>query len=362
MLLGLPHTRTHPAWSCCAFTGKILRFSPMMQSVGYQVTHFGVEGAESGATEQVSVLTTEEWRTLGGQEPGADQFGALAQTDSPLYRRFNQALVPLLRDRYQPGDVICLPFGHAHAEAVQQIEGATLLETGIGYPTAFAPFRVYESQAWMHFHLGKEQAHGSDYWWTIPNSYDPKDWRLGTGSGGYLLYFGRLNQDKGLDVVREIAKARPDLTVVICGQGDPSPWLTEPNIEARPPIHGSGRDELLGNALAVLMPTRYVEPFGGVAIEAMLCGTPVLASDFGAFTETIEPGWNGSRCRTLQDWVDGVDAAEAGHFNRRAIRDAAAGRYSMWEVAGQYARVFRQLADLQGDGWYTRRSAVLLHS
>lgn len=356
-VLAVPHTITTPRFSHCAFTGKVLRFSPMLRSVGYEVTHYGVEGAESGATEQVDVLATEEWQALGGQEPGADQFGALARTDSPLYRRFNGALVPLLRERYQPGDVICLPFGHAHAEAVAQIGGATLLETGIGYPTAFAQFRVYESQAWMHYHLGRENAGGSDYWWVIPNSYDPADWRLGTGSGAYLCYFGRLNQDKGLDVVREIAKARPDLTVILCGQGDPTPWLTEPNIEARPPIHGSGRDELLGNALAVLMPTRFVEPFGGVAVEAMLCGTPVLGSTFGAFTETIQPGYNGHRCRTLQEWLDGVAAAEAGHFDRAAIRALAVERYSMWHVAEQYAVVFRQLGDLYGDGWFTRRPA-----
>jgi glycosyltransferase involved in cell wall biosynthesis len=332
-LLALPHTITAPRFSHCAFTGKVLRFAPMLRAVGYEVIHYGVEGAESGATEQVDVLTHGVWRALGGEEPGAKQIGeGKADAGSLLYWEFNRCLVPLLRARVVPGDVICCPFGTAHLEAMRHFPDVFVLETGIGYPVTFAQHRVFESLAWLHYHLGKQGQRdgvpsglGSDYDFVIPNYFDPSEWQLGTGAGGYLCYFGRLNWDKGLPIVLEIAKARPDLKVILCGQGDPTPWLTEPNIEARPPIHGAGRDELLGNALAVLCPSRYVEPFGGVAIEANLCGTPVLASDFGAFTETVHPGWNGYRCRTLGDWLAAIRNVEAGAlaWSREGIRAVA---------------------------------------
>jgi glycosyltransferase involved in cell wall biosynthesis len=368
-LLGIPHTVTHPRFSHCAFTGKVRRFAPMLRAQGFDVTHYGVEGAESGATEQVDVLTSGVWRALGGEEPGTAQIGGggKAYAGSLLYWEFNRCLVPLLRERVAPGDVICCPFGTAHLQALHHFPDMLILETGIGYPVSFARHRVFESLAWMHYHLGKQgerdgtpSGWGSDYDFVIPNYVDPSEWTLGTGVGGYLCYFGRLNADKGLDVVVEIAKARPDLTVVLCGQGDPTPWLTLPNVEYRPPLHGAGRDTLLGDALAVLTPTRYVEPFGGVAIEANLCGTPVLASDFGAFTETIEPGWNGYRCRTLGDWLAGVQAIERGDlaWSRAALRRVTAATYGMDVLGPRYAAVFAQLGDLRGAGWYSHRSGL----
>lgn len=329
----------------------------MMRSVGYQVTHYGVGGAESGANQQVDVLTHAQWFALGGREPGTRQHGDLARTDSRLYQRFNASLIPLLQERLDPQDLICLPFGTAHDTAMAAFPNVQQVEIGIGYPEprARAPhrFRVYESHAWMHYLLGRASEQGNDYDAVIPNSYDPDDWSLGTGEGGYLLYFGRLNADKGLDIVVEIARHRPDLSVVLCGQGDPTPWLTLPNIRYQQPIHGAGRDRLLGDALAVLLPTRYVEPFGGVAVEAMLCGTPVLTSDFGAFTETVWHGYNGFRCRTLGDWLTGIAAVEGHAVQRSWIQAFAGQKFSMTLAARQYARVFRQIADLWGDGWFT---------
>ena len=59
-LLGIPHTQTTYEFSHCAFTGKVKRFAPMMQSVGYDVIHYGVEGAHSGATYDVNLMSVDE--------------------------------------------------------------------------------------------------------------------------------------------------------------------------------------------------------------------------------------------------------------------------------------------------------------
>src|SRR5690606_20768103 len=63
------------------------------------------------------------------------------------------------------------------------------------------------------------------------------------------------------------------------------------------------RAELMGGARAVFVPTPYVEPFGGVSVEAMMCGTPVIATDFGAFAENVVDGVTGYRFRTLGEAV-----------------------------------------------------------
>jgi glycosyltransferase involved in cell wall biosynthesis len=359
-LLGLPHTITREEFSHCAFTGKVLKFSPMMRAQGFEVIHYGVGGMDSGATEDVVMMTEDEQQALIGHayDPsGAGFVGDVAHTDHPMYRLFNERLAERLAERVEPGDMVCLPFGHGHQAGTRRHQGINV-ETGIGYPTCIERFRIYESNAWLHWHLGREQRNGFDYEWVIPNYFDVEAWDLQPEPGGYLLFFGRISAIKGLDIVVEIARRRPDLPVVLCGQGDPEPYLVAPNIEYRPPIFGRARSALLGNALAVLMPTRYVEPFGGVAVEAQLCGTPVLGSTFGAFTETIEQGVTGFRCHTLGDWLAAIDAAPL--LDRTAIHAHARSRYSYAAVGPRYTAAFEQLHDLWGEGWYSPRSSIRL--
>jgi len=366
-LLGIPHTYTHPSFSCCAFTGKVLRFSPMMQYEGHHVIHYGNAGSESGAKEQVEILDAEEYKKLGGCEPGDEQYGNSAQIGSKLYQEFNGHLGQELEARVEPGDIICLPFGTAHMEALTgpRCKMAFWVETGIGYRQAFTRHRIYESNAWMNVHLGRETPNGVvmgyDYWFTIPNYYEPEDWPLGIGKmpsneKPTIAFMGRLNEDKGLRIIEEIAKRMPHVDFTICGQGDPSPWVRK-NVYPVSPFHGppsEGRANYLGNAHAVICPTRYVEPFGGVAVEALLCGTPVIASAFGAFPEYIQDGFNGWLPRTLDDWITAVEKAitKGPDWDRDVIRNVAAHRFSMWNLSGQYTMAFAQISDLQRGGWY----------
>lgn len=360
-LLGIPHTYTHPKFSCCAFTGKVLRFSPMMRSVGYHVIHYGNAGSESGANEEVEILNADEYLKLGGCEPGTDQYGTSAKMGSPLYATFNARLAVELEKRVEPGDIICLPFGMAHIEALggPHCQSAFWVETGIGYRNAFAPYRIYESAAWFYTHAGRENPNGvtmgNDYWFVIPNYYNPDDWPMAPAFQRHTIAFmGRLNDDKGLRVLAEIAVRRPDIEFTLCGQGDPTPWLKSANISYAPPIHGEGRAEYLGTPAAVIVPTRYVEPFGGVAAEALLCGTPVIASSFGAFPEYVIHGSNGWNCRTLADWLKAVDEATAGGpgWDRNQIQRFARMKFSMWQLAHDYAAAFKQISQLSDGGWY----------
>ena len=362
-LLGIPHTYTHPSFSCCAFTGKVLRFAPMMSSKEFQVIHYGNEGSVSGADEEVEILKTAEFLRLGGCTPGEDQYGNAANVGSALYKEFNGHLSVELEARVEPGDIICFPFGTAHLEAVTgpRCKQAYWVETGIGYRQAFAPYRIYESNAWLNVHAGRENPNGvvtgNDYWFTIPNYYDPDDWPLGRiPSVPRIAFMGRLNEDKGLRIIDEIAKRRPDVDFFLCGQGDPTPWTKRKNTFAVSPFHGApseGRASYLGNSTAVICPTRYVEPFGGVAAEALLCGTPVIASAFGAFPEYIDGITNGYLCRTLDDWLKAIDNVIAGNLDpRESIQEIARQKFSMWELAWDYKQAFEQISNLGKGGWY----------
>jgi glycosyltransferase involved in cell wall biosynthesis len=107
---------------------------------------------------------------------------------------------------------------------------------------------------------------------------------------------------------------------------------------------------MLAGARAVLCPSVYVEPFGGVAVEAMLSGTPVLASPFGAFSETVSHGTSGFLCHTLGDFRAAVEAV--GDLDRKAVRDWALERFTLEVCAPQYGRWIDRLSTLYGKGWY----------
>lgn len=357
-LLGLPHTVTAAHYSHCAFTGKVLRFPAMMRPLGYEIVHYGVEGAETLATEQVDVMTQSEQNELRGHD-GSELtkfVGDDGRTDSRLYVEFNTRLRSALLDRVTQNDLVLLPFGHGHGQALAGLP-FQMVESGIGYPTLYPPaqFKIFESYAWMHFHQGRENRGGKNYEWVIPNYFDVDEWKFQPDPDADLVVFlGRICAEKGLHTIVEIAKRRPDLRFVICGQGDPAPYLTEKNIIYLPPMAGKVRSMLLGTAHAVLMPTVFTEPFGGVAVEAMLCGTPVLSSSYGAFTETIEDEVTGFRCHTLGDFLAALDSAPS--LDRQYISDRARRLYGYARAGKMYDRAFQQIADLREAGWYTERS------
>jgi glycosyltransferase involved in cell wall biosynthesis len=107
----------------------------------------------------------------------------------------------------------------------------------------------------------------------------------------------------------------------------------------------------MGHAQAVLCPTIYIEPFNQVAIESQLCGTPVISTDFGGFTETVEQGHTGFRCSYLGEFVRAIhDAKKLDPFY---IRSRAVEKYSIDSVKHQYQRYFERLSLLHADGWNT---------
>lgn len=388
-MLGIPHTRTTDEFSHCAFTGKVARFAPMMRHVVdeageriYEVYHYGVEGSVTGADVDVDVLTAAEWTALREQAfreahptlPPAALYdptafvGNLADIGNVLYRTFNARLRIALAQHYRgrTTDLVCLPFGHGHAAALAGGDYAAL-ESGIGYAHAFLDIRVYESLAWYHLHQGKAgKMDGDNYAFVCPNYHDARQWPLAMppaappGGGGKrpaIGFFGRICEKKGLDVLVAVAQACPELDLIVCGQGDPRPYLRAPNIRYEPPIHGEKRAAYLGSLHALLAPTLFIEPWCGVAVEAQMCGTPVVGPAYGATTENVIHGKTGFLCHTLGDYVRGVRMAAAGAFDRAAIRERAVSLYDLPAVAPLYHAVFQTVMDrFRGAGWYTLES------
>jgi glycosyltransferase involved in cell wall biosynthesis/SAM-dependent methyltransferase len=347
-LIGIFHTKHQESFSHCAFTGKALRFPKMMQSYGYKVIEYSNAGSESTADEKVVIMSENEYEFFYGKRKHTDFYGSDAVIGSLGHQCFETKLISLLREKLNPEDIICHPFGHAHERLMIEFPNHQHVETGIGYPTLMSnSFRIFESYAWMHLHQEREKRSGKNYEWVVPNYYDLDDWDPNTKHGNYLAFLGRITPEKGLDTIRAIADYSP-YPIILHGQGDPTQW-SHPNIEYRGPIHGRERSDFLRNARALLAPTTFIEPFCGMAVESMLCGTPVISVDYGAMTETVQPGM-GFRCHTLQDWLDAIDDVD--QLDRKFIADTARSKYSLESCGKKYDKIFMQLNNLYRKGWY----------
>lgn len=373
-MIGMFYTICNHDYDHCAFTGKVWRFAKMMKMQGYKVIEYSNGNSMSEANEHIQILTEEE--LLNCTKTKDFVTNNIAMIGSSHWTLFNEKLIKELSTRVKPYDIICHAFGSSHESLIQKFPYAYHVETGIGYiQQDFGAFRIFESYTWMHYNQGNYREldkngnvkkddngnliigrQGNAYEWVIPNYYDLNDWEPNYEKGDYLLYFGRIIEGKGLYIIKEIAKHITE-PIKIAGLGNIDKFRGQ-NIEFIGPITGSKpRSDLLRNARAIIVPTIYTEPFGGVAVEAMLCGTPVISSDYGAFVETVEHGKTGFRCHTLGDYLTAISAIKT--LNRKYIADRAREKWSLETVGKQYDAVFKQIADLQKDGWYTLQSHII---
>ena len=380
-ILALPHTITNNDFSHCAYTGKVLRFPEMMISRGFEVYHYGVEGSTVKATKDVQLLTRDEWDilrissymmlhpevsredTIKHLTDHRSFIGDLGNWSTPLYQEFNNRLRPKLIENYRSTktDIVCLPFGVSHDRALDGLD-MVVCESGIGYNDATRNYRIFESYAWMHNCLANEKKWGQNYWFVVPNYFDAREWPLSlTPKLNTVGFFGRIYDGKGCHIVMEVASRLPHIQFILCGQGNPEPFLKHPNIVYKPPVSGTDRGEYLGSLQALIAPTLFTEPFCGVAVEAQLCGTPVMTTDYGAQTETVENFKTGVLCHTLQDYVVGVQLAVNGKFDRNYIRERAVSKYDMFNVGKKYEYAFKSIMDIHNgkNGWYSTDSHIM---
>ena len=374
-ILAIPYTITNDEYSHDAFTGKVQRFAPMMRSRGYEVYHYGVEGSEPNATKDIQLLTKKEWNELRiqtfmfldkalsheqAEKKNQDKtylINGLSNFNSPLCVEFNKRLRVKLMEYYRGSstDIVCCPLGHTHHDAVKD-SPMICVENGIGYQNSYLNYRIFESQSI----LSCEKSNPNNYFFVIPNYYNIDDFDFSNKYQRMRIgFFGRLEKVKGLCVVSELAKRYPHIEFVICGQGDPTPFLQSSNIIYKPPIHGKDRSDFLGSCDAILCPSEYIEPFCGVSVEAQLCGTPVISSDYGAFADNIEQFKTGLRCHTLADYCYGIQMALDGRFDRKYIRERAVNKYDMYKLAVNYDYTFKSILDVHKpgiNGWYSKKS------
>jgi glycosyltransferase involved in cell wall biosynthesis len=169
-------------------------------------------------------------------------------------------------------------------------------------------------------------------------------------AGKYLAFIGRISPEKRLDRAIEIARrtsmplkiaAKVDITDRAYFETEIEPLLHDPLIEYLGEIGDHEKAEFLGNAYALLFPIDWPEPFGLVMIEAMACGTPVVAYRRGSVPEVMEDGVTGYMVETLDEALAAVERLM--NFDRISCRAAFERRFTADRMAGDYLEVYRSL-------------------
>jgi glycosyltransferase involved in cell wall biosynthesis len=163
-----------------------------------------------------------------------------------------------------------------------------------------------------------------------------------------LLFFGRIHPDKGAAEAIEVAR-RADRRLVMAGivqdQGyherDVAPAIDGSRVVYDGPVGGDVRLRMLGSARALLHLINFDEPFGLSVIEAMACGTPVIAMNRGSMPELIDHGVTGFLVESVDEAVAAV--ARIGEIDRAACRAAVAARFTVDRMADRYLALYRAL-------------------
>ena len=358
-LIALPHTRVAPEFNGCAYTAKALKFTRMMRD--HEVILYAPEGSTEETAETVEVISDKDRQRIFGKDDPARLPAWPTNEQADL---FNRRATRLLRRRVRRGDLVLLTGGLTHAP-IMEVE-ALYCEPGVGYEGIATGLCAFESHAWRHYVYAKRAIVDGRWFDTvIPNYFDLREFPVPPPSepGDYLVYLGRVVPRKGVSVALEVASSAglPLLVAgagvtdhgdgwIVAGEGTPDEVRLAGDVRYVGPVTVEERAALLSGARALLAPTTYIEPFGGVAVEAMLCGTPAITSDWGAFTETVEQGVTGFRFSTLREGVDAVE--HAAFLPRDRIRARAAGRYSLESVAPMFEEWFGRLLSLYQAGWY----------
>jgi glycosyltransferase involved in cell wall biosynthesis len=187
-----------------------------------------------------------------------------------------------------------------------------------------------------------------DYAATIHHGIDLSRFELQQKSGDYLLFFGRIHPDKGTAEAIDVA-GRVGMPLTIAGiiqDRDYFERFVEPRLDGDRvrylgPVGPDTRGGVLGGALALLHLVNFDEPFGFSVVEAMACGTPVVARRRGSMAEIVRDGENGFLVETLDEAVTAVRAA--GALDRRRVRASVEVRFDVDRMVDDYLALYRRV-------------------
>ena len=346
---------------------RIAQVAPLFESVPPR-RYGGTERVVSYLTEElvrqghrVTLFATADSKTSAELVPVIDR----PLRGDPHW--LTHALVQLERviDRAGDFDVLHFHTDHLHYPLLRYLEVpvVTTLHGRLDIPGLQPLHQVYSDAAVVSISEAQQGPLPEARWvGVVPHGLPPALYRPGTGAGGYLAFVGRVSPEKRLDRAVEIAR-RAGLPLHVGAKVDPAdrkyfereiePLLGTSGVKFLGEIDDRQKTDLLANALALLFPIDWPEPFGLVMIEAMACATPVLAFRGGAVEEVLRDGVTGAIVDTVEQAVAALPGVLG--LDRAACREEFERRFSVRRMARDYVRVYQRLMDtprrVAAPGW-----------
>lgn len=346
--LALPHTVSNSYYNSCAYTQKVVKFSRMMLHRGHTIYHYGHPDSDLPCTEHINVTDNDVLELAYGKHDWK-RSQISSNTGDFAHTEFHRRAIIEIRRRVKRGDILLCWWGLGHKAIMDALAdtGIIAIEPGIGYnkpSSCGSNWKVFESFAIRNQYEG-ERLPQPWYSTVIPNYFDPTEFRYSETKEPWILFLGRVSEVKGVTTCIQAAEAA-GVKLKIAGQGrlsDLGYGEVPAHVEEVGYADVETRKDLMSRASAFIIASNYNEPFGGVQVEAMLSGTPVISPFYGAFAEVNVHGVTGFLCSTLRDFRDAI-------LKRHTINPAACRargmQYALNAVAPMYEQYFDNVLEV----------------
>lgn len=219
---------------------------------------------------------------------------------------------------------------------------------GFSSPTILPVYREYADRSYYVSISNADRDPSLPYIATVYHGIDVESFTFAPKTGNYLLYFGRIHNDKGTAEAIEIAK-RFGMRLIIAGiiqdqtyfEEKVAPHLDNNMVSYIGPVGPDRRSELLGGAYALIHPINFAEPFGLSVVEAMACGTPVVAFSKGSMPEIVKHGITGFLVNSIEEAVEALRSIPV--INRNDCRQWVEERFSRDRMVDDYLAVYQEV-------------------
>jgi glycosyltransferase involved in cell wall biosynthesis len=336
---------------------RIAQVAPLYESVPPRL-YGGTERIVSYLTEElvaaghdVTLFASGDSQTSARLFAGCARALRLANCADPL--ALHLAMVEHVARRARDFDVVHFHIDYLHfpASSRARYRHLTTLHGRLDLPDIVPVFAQFADMPVVSI-SDAQRAPLPDLAWqaTVPHGLPQDLYRFEPRRGDYLAFLGRVSPEKGLDHAIEIAR-RTGYRLRVAAKIDRidrdyytrhiAAMLRQGHVEFLGEIGERDKQELLGGALALVFPINWPEPFGMVMVEAMACGTPVIAYGRGSVPEVLDDGVTGLVC-------DGVDRAVAAvgrihELSRAACRRMFEQRFTAARMASDYTAIYRRI-------------------
>lgn len=304
-ILTIPQIPTVRRYSSFPFNSLIINFSKMLIDNKQTVYYYGHEENDVYYSSLINIIPRDFYYKTYSEEQLLRSIPTYSET-SDVIKEFNNNIHHEVNKRLTSRDIVLAFYGVEHEYACGLINCINV-EPAIGYVHTFSKNKIYASHSHMACSTKDSGEIKSPTDTVIPHMFSEDDFTYKNIKEDYFLYLGRISRSKGCHIIDDLCK---ELKFKLKVAGLQMDYKFECEHEYMGNVDPVTRRELLSNAKALIAPTQYFEPFGQIVIEALLSGTPVITTDWGAFVETNINGVTGYRCNTYNDFVRSIKNIE----------------------------------------------------